>query len=105
MSATVVEHVKSKGVKFASSADAAGAILMIASTPSVNGMPYISLSRYKLTLSNIGRCFTIIPRDEDAPFGYMDQNVDDYPNGSKADWGQNVLLSASQRVNVKPQDQ
>jgi hypothetical protein len=58
-----------------------------------------------MLMTYLGRCFAIVPRDEHAPFGYIDQDVDDYPEGSKADWEQNVLLAASQRVQVKPQDQ
>ena len=38
MSPAVIAHVKSKGVKFADAADAAGAILKIASEPTINGM-------------------------------------------------------------------
>lgn len=38
MSAAVIDHVRSKGVKFADAADAGGAILKIASDPSINGM-------------------------------------------------------------------
>lgn len=38
MSAAVIAHVKSKGVKFADAADAAGAILKIASERSINGI-------------------------------------------------------------------
>lgn len=37
MSAAVVDHVKSKGVKFADAKDAAGATLKIASESSING--------------------------------------------------------------------
>jgi hypothetical protein len=37
MSVTVQDHVRSKGVKFAEAADAAGAILKIASDPLING--------------------------------------------------------------------
>lgn len=37
MSAAVQDHVSSKGVEFADAADAAGAMLKIASDPSING--------------------------------------------------------------------
>ncbi|KAL2831024.1 putative short chain dehydrogenase/ reductase [Aspergillus pseudoustus] len=87
MSPSVVQHAKSKGVKFADAADAAGAMLRIVSDPSVNG-----------------RCFTIVNREE-APLGYYDMDVDDYPDGSRADEQQNILLSTSQRIQVRPEDQ
>jgi hypothetical protein len=38
MSPSVIAHVKSKGIRFADAADAAGAIIKIASEPGINGM-------------------------------------------------------------------
>ncbi|KAF9889085.1 hypothetical protein FE257_008062 [Aspergillus nanangensis] len=83
----MVDFVKSKGVLFADAADAAGAMLKIASDVSING-----------------RCFTIVNRQE-APLGYYDMDVDDYLEGSKAGDQQDILLSTSQRVQVKPKNQ
>ncbi|CAI7570895.1 unnamed protein product [Penicillium crustosum] len=87
MSPSVYQHAKSKGVKFADAADAAGAMLKIVSDGSING-----------------RCFTIVNREE-APFGYYDMDVDDYPDGSRADEQQNILLATSQRIQVPPANQ
>ncbi|KAF7527647.1 hypothetical protein PCG10_002611 [Penicillium crustosum] len=87
MSPSVYQHAKSKGVKFADAADAAGAMLKIVSDGSING-----------------RCFTIVNREE-APFGYYDMDVDDYPDGSRADDQQNILLATSQRIQVPPANQ
>ena len=47
--------------------------------------------------SKLGRCLTIVPRDEDSR-GYMDMEHDDFPKGDiAADW-QNTMLIASHRA-------
>ncbi|CAI4215877.1 unnamed protein product [Parascedosporium putredinis] len=67
LSADVQDHVKGQGVKFADAGSAAELVLRIAATPSING-----------------RSFAVVPSDEDAPRGYIDQDLDDYEPGSRA---------------------
>lgn len=52
-----------------------------------------------------GRCFTVVPKSKDAPFGYYDMDVDDYPDGSKAEEQQIGLLMTSHRVKVSSKKQ
>ena len=58
---------------------------------------------YKL-LTMIGRCFTIVPRSE-APYGYYDMDIDDYPDGSKADVQEYTMINTSHRIQVKAAEQ
>lgn len=106
MSAGVVDYVRSRGVVFADAADAGQAILKISSEPLINGLSRHLLQRQFSSLTTFpGRSFTIIPKDEKAPFGYRDQEIDDYPEGSYANWQQEMLLSTSHRIKVKAEDQ
>lgn len=82
MSRGVFDYVESKGAKFAEPADAAGALIKIASDPSING-----------------RCLAVVHRDE-APLGYHDQQLDDYPEGTTIQDQQTMLLKCSHRLQI-----
>lgn len=56
------------------------------------------------TVLALGRCFTVVPRTE-VPFGYYDMDVDDYPDGSKADIQEYTMINTSHRISVKAKDQ
>lgn len=88
LSTAVQDYVKSRGVVFADPADAAGCIIKIASDAQING-----------------RCFTIVPRDDFAPYGYYDLAVDDFEPGSKAEELQEELLRNNHRTAVNGKTQ
>lgn len=46
-----------------------------------------------------GRCFTVVRRDE-APLGYCDFELNDYPEGSRIQDQQNMLLKCSHRLQI-----
>lgn len=52
MSAGVFEYVESKGAKFAEPADAAGALIKIASDPSINGMTKFNALHCDITITD-----------------------------------------------------
>ncbi len=63
----------------------------------------VAVVKFQL-LKELGRCFTIVNREE-APFGYYDMDVDDYPDGSRADDQQNFLIATYKRIQVPPANQ
>jgi hypothetical protein len=108
MSNSVIEFVEKKGVQFADARDAGGALLKIASDPSINGKKFQLLGvplHVRLILES-GRCLTVIPREDDAaPFGYCDFDVDDYPEGTRAYEQQQGQLKYSHRLQVNSTQQ
>ncbi|KAK9777150.1 putative Short chain dehydrogenase reductase [Seiridium cardinale] len=77
---SVIEHLASKGVKFARVEDCTRAMLNIVADEGING-----------------RSFGIVPREE-APEGYMDMNHDDYHEGDfLMDW-QKIVLATSEPI-------
>ena len=104
LSSDVQDHVQGQGVRFAEASDAELLVLKIAATPSINGLSH--------TLSNIvvlfsietllGRSFAVVPRNEEAPLGYIDQDIDDYDASSRPGRFENLMLSKSQLTKAKP---
>ncbi|CAK7232063.1 hypothetical protein SCUCBS95973_008135 [Sporothrix curviconia] len=80
LSDKVVEYVTSKGVKFATVADGVRAMLNIAADQSING-----------------RAIAIVPREE-APYGYMDLEHDDYEEGDVLKGWQETVLATAQSI-------
>ncbi|CAK7212467.1 hypothetical protein SEUCBS140593_001513 [Sporothrix eucalyptigena] len=80
----VTEHVKNQGIGFADANDAASIVLKIASDPTING-----------------RSFAVVPRDDTAPLGYVDQDIDDYDEDSRIGKTQRIMLDTSQLTSVK----
>lgn len=89
---------------FAEAADAASMVVKIAASPSINGNSFI-LKEASRSNPLLGRGFAVVPRDEEAPFGYVDQDVDDYNKGSRLGRLEDIMLSTSQLTKVKPEDQ
>jgi len=90
---------------FAEAADCAGAMLKIASDPSINGESFarrLGQCFHPLT-TTLGRSFAIVPRDL-AVYGYYDIGKDDYAEGEVLDDQQDILLRTSHRLRVKDSD-
>ena len=49
----------------------------------------------------LGRSFAVVPRDNSAPLGYVDQDVDDFDEISSIGKTQKILLDTSQLTNIK----
>ena len=79
MSKDTLAYLEGNGVKYATTQDAAQALLKFVSDPSINGKYLNRL--LGILLSSIGRAFGILPRGQ-VKSGYADLEMDDYKEGS-----------------------
>ena len=99
MSEEVQKRVEDRGIVFAEKADAAAAVLHMASNSSINGKAGSDGQSTKLT-SETGRACAIVPRDI-APQGYMDLLKDDNAEDDIITNWQNMAMNASHRIGTK----
>jgi hypothetical protein len=75
------ELIEAAGVTWATVEDAASAVLKMVTDEKINGQYHKGY--YPTALTQVGRAFTIVPRDwEGAPNGYVDLNQDDFKEGT-----------------------
>lgn len=99
MSDEVQKRVEERGIVFADKADAAAAVLHMASNSSINGETTLGFKLTELMIDT-GRACAIVPRDI-ASQGYMDLLKDDNAEDDIITNWQNMAMNASHRIGTK----
>ncbi len=78
MSKDTKAFLEGNGAEYATSQDAAQALLKLVSDPSINGENSVQFRNMMLSIT--GRAFGILPRTQ-VKSGYVDLDTDDYKDG------------------------